>query len=401
MSKIRLLSSYGSMAAILAFAGWCACFSFPLTGLPQAVAAVADSAGQKERKPLLLAFQAPPARTNRFAEQPARLGSVPVVANPHEPVTGSIQIASSPADRAAALALLERARQNGLTHRAGTEPYRLEATFSAAGPAAYTGQGQMTETWLTGQRWLWTASLGSYSVTRTLGFGSATGEKYPGAVAMRVQVLRNAIFWGIQAVPGNQIRTAAVPVNGRPATCILMSGMVAPTEQTRLWEESEYCIDKASGLVQVHSIAPGTYSIYSYDRNLQFHGRSTPDRIAIYVNGALALDAQVTLEDAGSVDPTQLRPTPEMIAAGPIATLGLWTRFPIDVPSASVSGLAKPVIVHASVDGSGKVVEEELSSASDAALAQTALDVVKNAKFAAGDTQQQMYINVRFVPESR
>jgi hypothetical protein len=401
MSKIRLLSSYGSMAAILAFAGWCACFSFPLTGLPQAVAAVADSAGQKERKPLLLAFQAPPARTNRFAEQPARLGSVPVVANPHEPVTGSIQIASSPADRAAALALLERARQNGLTHRAGTEPYRLEATFSAAGPAAYTGQGQMTETWLTGQRWLWTASLGSYSVTRTLGFGSATGEKYPGAVAMRVQMLRNAIFWGIQAVPGNQIRTAAVPVNGRPATCILMSGMVAPTEQTRLWEESEYCIDKASGLVQVHSIAPGTYSIYSYDRNLQFHGRSTPDRIAIYVNGALALDAQVTLEDAGSVDPTQLRPTPEMIAAGPIATLGLWTRFPIDVPSASVSGLAKPVIVHASVDGSGKVVEEELSSASDAALAQTALDVVKNAKFAAGDTQQQMYINVRFVPESR
>jgi len=401
MSKIRLLSSYGSMAAILAFAGWCACFSFPLTGLPQAVAAVADSAGQKERKPLLLAFQAPPARTNRFAEQPARLGSVPVVANPHEPVTGSIQIASSPADRAAALALLERARQNGLTHRAGTEPYRLEATFSAGGPAAYTGQGQMTETWLTGQRWLWTASLGSYSVTRTLGFGSATGEKYPGAVAMRVQMLRNAIFWGIQAVPGNQIRTAAVPVNGRPATCILMSGMVAPTEQTRLWEESEYCIDKASGLVQVHSIAPGTYSIYSYDRNLQFHGRSTPDRIAIYVNGALALDAQVTLEDAGSVDPTQLRPTPEMIAAGPIATLGLWTRFPIDVPSASVSGLAKPVIVHASVDGSGKVVEEELSSASDAALAQTALDVVKNAKFAAGDTQQQMYINVRFVPESR
>jgi len=115
----------------------------------------------------------------------------------------------------------------------------------------------------------------------------------------------------------------------------------------------------------------------------------------------LALDAQVTLEDAGSVDPTQLRPTPEMIAAGPIATLGLWTRFPIDVPSASVSGLAKPVIVHASVDGSGRVVEEELSSASDAALAQTALDVVKNAKFAAGDTQRQMYINVRFVPESR
>jgi beta-lactamase regulating signal transducer with metallopeptidase domain len=81
MSKTRLLSSYGSMAAILAFACWTACFSFPLTGLPQAVAAVADSApshiavvmppaqapaaapariapeaaAQKDRKPLLLA----------------------------------------------------------------------------------------------------------------------------------------------------------------------------------------------------------------------------------------------------------------------------------------------------------------------------------------------------------
>jgi TonB family protein len=126
-----------------------------------------------------------------------------------------------------------------------------------------------------------------------------------------------------------------------------------------------------------------------------------PDRVSIYMNGALVLDSQLTMTDAGMVDDSQFRPTQEMIDAGPTATGMLPTRFPIEVPSASVAGLARPVIVHASVDGSGKVIEEEISSASDPALAQTALEVVKSAKFAAANTQQQMYINVRFVPESR
>ncbi len=399
---------------------------FPFTELPQMLAAAPGSTpphtaviaprdeppsavsappapkptAEKPSTPMLLAFQAPQGRTARFAVRPARLSSVPTPPDPYEPVTGPIQVAS-PVDRGAALALLERARQNALTHRAGTPPFRLEVSFSAGGHSEYTGTGHFTETWLSGQKWLWTANLGAYSGARSAGFGMAAGEKYPGVIPMRIQMLRNAIFWAVVPIPDSQIRVASVQWNGRPATCIMSSRMAEPAERTRLWEESEHCVDNASGLLQVHWIAPGTYSVYSYNRRTQFHGQTMPDRIAIYVNGAQVIDAQVSLTDAGSPDESQLRPTPEMMAAGPAATLVSWTRFAIDIPNTSISGLAKPVIVHACVDGSGNVVEEEPSSISDPALAQQALELVKKTRFGATGTQRQMYINVRFVPVSQ
>jgi hypothetical protein len=49
--------------------------------------------------------------------------------------------------------------------------------------------------------------------------------------------------------------------------------------------------------------------------------------------------------------------------------------------SSSLSRMVKPILVHASVDGTTKVVEEELAATSDAALAQNAVDLVKNAAF--------------------
>lgn len=420
MSKRRLLFSYGSISAILAFAGWFTCLSFSLTGQPQFVAAPADSflsriavepvpaarqvapqakptAPPRDRQ-TIVAFQVPQGRIARFNDA-AGLRSAPIPPDAQEPVTGSVQDASDPADRAAALSLVERARANGMTHRPGTPPYRLEAAFSTGGSAAYHGSGQLTETWLSGQRWRWTATLDSYSVARVPGVGTASGEKYPGAVPMRVHTLRNAIFWAIPGIPsGFQVRTAAIQWNGKPATCVLTSGIAGPTEQTRLWEEEEYCIDNASGVLQAHSIAPGAYTVYGYGKNLQFHGRSTPDRIAIYANGVNTLDAQVSLTDAGTVNESELVATQEMVAAGPVATLDLALRFPMNVPSASVSGAVKPVMVHASVDGTGRVVEEELLTASDPALVQAALDLVKNARFQAAGSQRQMYINVKYIP---
>jgi beta-lactamase regulating signal transducer with metallopeptidase domain len=425
VSRSRLLFSYGFICAMLAFAGWFACLSFPLIGEPQLFAAPASSPGPqmaveaapgapqvtpqaapqdtpaepaKDRQ-TIVAFEAPQGRTMRFNNAPTRLPSAPIPPDPQEPVIGSAQNASDPEARAAALSLVERARANGLTHRPGTPPYRLEAAFSAGGSAAYAGPGQLTETWLNGQRWRWTATLGNYSVVRVPGAGTASGETNPGAVPMSVHELRNAIFWAIPSIPsGFLIRTAAIQWNGRPATCILTSGMVAATEQTRLWEEEEYCIDSASGVIQVHSIAPGVYTVYGYDKSQQFHGLATPDRITIYANGAKTLDAQVTLADAGAVNESELVATPEMLAAGPVATLFLPMRFAINVPSASVSGMVKPVMVHASVDRSGKVTEEELLAASDPALVQAARELVKNTTFQADGTQRQMYINVRYVP---
>src|SRR5262249_9998760 len=64
--------------------------------------------------------------------------------------------------------------------------------------------------------------------------------------------------------------------------------------------------------------------------------------------------------DAAAVDESELAPTQEMIAAGPVGGMDTWGRFPMNVPSYAVSGIVKLVMVHASVSGRGEVVEEEL-----------------------------------------
>jgi len=116
------------------------------------------------------------------------------------------------------------------------------------------------------------------------------------------------------------------------------------------------------------------------------------------MNGARILDSQIRITDLGSVDDSLFDPTPQMKASGPAITLKMPERFPIVFPSASVAGAIKPVIVHCSIDINGNVLEEELASASDPALAQIALDLVQKTNFSAQGVQRQVYINVRFSP---
>jgi hypothetical protein len=175
-----------------------------------------------------------------------------------------------------------------------------------------------------------------------------------------------------------------------------------PRIQGRLWEEEEYCIDNATGAIQILSIAPGSYTVYGYSRNQQFHGRLILDRITISVAGASVLDAQMDMTDATAVNESQLAPSPEMLANGPVITLMLPTRFAIDSPVASPTGTVQPVIVHAQIGADGRVLEAELSAASNPALAQSALDQVRQTTFPpTGFTQRQAYINVRFVPAAQ
>ena len=103
-----------------------------------------------------------------------------------------------------------------------------------------------------------------------------------GTVPLRVQMLRDALFAPIfMSSSGATIRTAAEQWNNRPVTCVLISGST-DTTPGRHWEETEHCIDNASGLLMIESRAPGVFSIYSYNKGLQFHGRSVPDQITIY-----------------------------------------------------------------------------------------------------------------------
>jgi len=400
MSRLRLLFSYCSIAPILAFAGWFAFLAFPLVGSPRVEAAVQEqSAPTTAGESMIAANQTPTPLPRRIDAETGAVDSVPVPPDPREPVSRPIRVVETAADRAAVIALLERATQNAKMHLLPMRGYSLKASFLAGGDAAYTGSGELTETWLSGRSWRWTASLGGFSIVRVGSEGQLADESHVAAVPMRIQMLRDAIFWAAgRTAPSNAaIRTAAVELNGQPGTCVLTSQMGGAIADTRLWEETEYCVDNASGLLRIYSIAPGTYAVYDYGRNLQFHGRLIPDRITVTVGGTNALEAQVGIAEAGAVDPGLLTVTQEMTAGKPAVVLSSAIRFSMDVPDFAGGGAVRPVIVHAIIDPSGKVIEEEVSAAADPALAQPALDLVKKHNFgSAGDAQRDAYINVRF-----
>jgi hypothetical protein len=394
MSRLRLFASYSAMAAVLFFAAWFALGSFPLLGQTQVRTAgdLAPMTAFPLQQRILLRPSAP-----------SRVSTVPIPADPHEPVTGGVHVAATPADRAAALSLLERAMQPAKLHMPGTPPFRFDVSFNAGGNVRQTGPGELTEIWLSVQKWRWTASLGGSSIVRISSGGQIVEEKHVSEIPMRAQMLRNAIFWAAwrQAPSNSQIRTAEVRWNNKPVTCLLTSMVAGPEAQSpsRLWEEQEFCIDPASGTLQVYSLAPGTYTVYQYGKNPPFHDRLLPEHITIYVGGSVAADANFSITDANPADESLLGTTPEMAANGPVITAMLPSRFPIDIPGGSTSGAIQPVIVHAEIGPDGNVIEEELSAASDPALAERALDAVRGMRFPALPlAQRQVYINVRFLP---
>ncbi len=397
ISRLRLVSSYTSIAAFLVFAGWFALGSFPLTGSPkfQELTRLPQAAVTAAPTPT----PPPPPSTPPMIIEP-RSSFVPLPPDPHELATGAVSVATTPADRAAALTLLEGALQNSYSHDAGTPPFRFDAPFTSS-----AGSGELTETWLSGNSWRFTVDLGSYFLVRIGSNRLKIDGTHVSQIPGRAYMLRNSIFWKYQPPQLNaQIRTAAAEWNGKPVTCLLTSNVTGPAAKTqgRLWEEREFCVDNASGLLQIHSIAPGTYSVYGYSRSVQFHGRSLPDRITIFVNGAQVADAEFTVTDAGTVDSALLTPTAEMIANGPVIQTMAPARFPIDVPNPLPSKIIQPVIVHAEVDPAGNLLDEEVSAASDPALAQIALDVVKATNLPhTAFAQRQEYINVRFHPATQ
>jgi hypothetical protein len=310
----------------------------------------------------------------------------------HELVTGPVESLTTPDSRTAALAMLQRCAQNTKLHAPSTPAYTLTASFTAFGEAAQTGPGQLSETWWSGREWRWTAALGGVSVARTMFQGQLVDENTPASAPSRVHMLRNAIWFAAQDPPANiQIRTSASTWQGKPVTCVLTSGIIgAPTQtQGRLWEESESCIDNQSGRIMISSLAPGTYTVYGYDRNLDFHGRMLPDHISIYVAGSQVIDSTFDIVDATTHISAATGNRPTSTLEGPL-------RMPIQVRGSAAS--VQPVIIHASVGGDGHVNEAELSATSDSSLVETALTQVRNMNFGPTGGERQIYVNVKFMP---
>jgi hypothetical protein len=212
-----------------------------------------------------------------------QLPSAPIPPDPRELAGANVQTPATPDERATVLNLLERARQNSDMHMPGTPPFRLKLQFNAGGNAAFAGAGEITELWMSGRNWRYDQSLGNYSETRIGERGHIFAQTGVSAVPIRVHMLRSAFFWPVAGNPSTAaMRTASAEWNGKPATCLLFSRGTLPGSTGRRWEEREFCVDNASGLLQVFSEAPGSYVVYGYAKNAQFHGRRLPDQIVGY-----------------------------------------------------------------------------------------------------------------------
>jgi hypothetical protein len=331
----------------------------------------------------------------------------PVPYDPLELATGPALVPDTPEKRALLLNLLERARQNNAMHTPGTAPFTLKVSFNSTGNGSKnTGYGEVEETWLNGQTWRWSARLGDYSQLRIFYEGAAYDDKPRGSMPLRLQMVRNAVFW---PVVGNfapsLIRMATANWQGTEVACMLISGggNEATATAGRRWEESEYCIDPKTGLLRAHSEAPGIYAIYDYEGAAQFHGRTLARQITVVEGGATVLQIHLDgIEDAND-DPHQFVPTHKMLARGPGAIMVGPFRFPefVSVP-ASYSGAVQPVIVHAILDEKGKVLDAEVTQSSDPALSTAALGRVWRSSFGAaarpGKLQREAFINVQFTP---
>jgi len=338
---------------------------------------------------------------------PQQITVAPVPAERFELATGATDVPATPEERAPVIGLLALAAHNGNLHMFGTPPYTLKATFESTGGTSGVGSGDVEETWIRGVGYRWTAHLGEYSQLRISSKGGAYDEKSPGPMPLRLQTVRGVLFW---AMAGDFVRpllrTTTAIWNGTLVTCVLVSGAGSDRTATpgRRWEETEYCVDPQSGLLQTYSIAPGIYAVYDHNDALHFHGQTLPRQITIEEGGSTVLRVHVdSIVDPGEIDQASVVPTKEMIAAGPAVIRTLPIRFPQAGGPApqGYEGTIQPVIVHAIIAPDGTALDEEVVSISGAVLGQAALDLVKRTKYppmpsGAKPLEREAFINVKF-----
>ena len=287
----------------------------------------------------------------------------------HEMVTRDPRTLTKPADRSAALDLLDRARQNFNLHDIAT-PYALKVSFETNGAAEMEGEWTMDEISDGESHWRWmttTTATAQSQNSVVIGIG-ANGRVYgtnpSEPVPLRVQLVRSALHWPITRNAGaSAIRAADIERDGKAISCLLLSASIPPNPAPRSWVEREYCIDRATGLLQMWSEAPGIYAVYDYSDAAPFHGHTLPRQIVIFEDGRPAVQVRVeSFEDAPNLDPNLFKPGPEMADAGESFTLASPNRFPmrVDPSDAPTSPFFQPVIVHAILDAQdGSVLDAE------------------------------------------
>jgi Gram-negative bacterial TonB protein C-terminal len=356
---------------------------------------------------LLVSFLAAVVSTAGFAQatpapQNPLLGVPPPPSDVLELATVAHEVPNTLAGRNAVLDLIQHARQNADIRTAGAPPFTMRVSFSASGDVLYTGSGETEDTWVSWESSRWSARLGDFSFTRIWDKGVPYDDKPISLIPLRLQMLRDAMFWPVHASPDAHLRTATANWKGKQVTCVLAAGDGIQAQETigRRWVEREYCIEPKTGQLQILSEAPGIYVVYDYTGAVDFHGHIVPRQITIFEGGKNVLVAHVdSIADLGTAPSGLLTPSAEMVRQGPVLSMAM--RFPQVVPVAPGAAAMQPVIVHALLAEDGKVLDAELVDDSGAELQKTALNLVKHSTYRAArpgsQLQREAFINVKFI----
>ena len=164
----------------------------------------------------------------------------------------------------------------------------------------------MRETWISGENWRWDGSLGAYTLLRISSNAAVYDQNPNSMIPLRLKMLANVVFAPIEGAPRREtIRTASVEWKGSQITCILTSAGGNPQipANGRQWFETEYCIDPATGLLDL------------------------PEAITITENGTAVMTVQLTsIADQDPANTSLFTPTAQMISQGTATALQLVQR---------------------------------------------------------------------------
>jgi hypothetical protein len=226
--------------------------------------------------------------------------------------------------RKAALDLLARARDNYSLRRA-KQAYDLKINFvvDSLGQTDYDGAWQMEDLFVPGQGLHWTAQATvGYNLTGIASNGELYAEGPGSAVPLRLEEARGILLHPLPSAAyasRESIRTSTATFQGALLTCVLLSTSkkAANPALGRAWEESEECIDPQSGLLRVHSEAPGRYIVYDYSNAPQFGGHVLARTVTVTEAGRIVSKISVEkLEEPTAADPSLFVPTQRMRARG-------------------------------------------------------------------------------------
>jgi hypothetical protein len=318
--------------------------------------------------------------------------TAPIPDDPLEVVTGQIQPATTAARRSAALQLLNRARAS-YALRSANSGYTLDVTFKvdSGGLTEYDGTWQMQDVFDPKQGMRWTARLNDqFSRLQISANGKLYSESAIDHIPLRLHEARAAL---LDPIPGAQsashysIRTSMVMFRGVELTCVLLStpanAAVGGATVGRRWDETEECIDARSGLLRIHSQAPGRYFAYDYANAPQFAGHTLARSVIITEGGKTVSEILVQrLTPAPAADPNLFTISEDMKARGRAASMAGALKYSRATGSGPV---AHTVCVFGLVTASGELIDAHSLQPSDP-NSQAAVDAVKQMKFAAQDS---------------